>query len=428
MTLQEYIYQNWDKTVKYAPKDEGTRIGLPYPYTAPCMTESFTALFYWDTYFTNKGLLASGEYELAENNVKDFIFLLSTYGRIPNCADTRILTRSQPPFFGLMLRDILECKDNPKLKKEGYHALVKEMEFWETKRKSPNGLNHYSSDIPSNDIELQKETVEFYRERTGIEKPLSFPSTLNVLSECESGWDYNPRFNGKCNEYNPVDLNSLLWFNEGYLGELERELGISDGSAWENKARLRKRRMEQTLLRCDGIFVDYSYTENKRSRILSVASFMPSFVGMQQFTQVQVQKLITQLELPYGLQATTDNYGKSNYQWGKAIIWAPLQFIAVQALQNSGFDEDASRIAQKYITLVTENFESTGRLWEKYDGRTGAPSLMEYTPPEMLGWTAGVYLTLLSLRASDSDALAKSEYVAKQSCSPVIASVAKQSQ
>ena len=38
------------------------------------------------------------------------------------------------------------------------------------------------------------------------------------------------------------------------------------------------------------------------------------------------------------------------------------------------------------------NFEKTGVIWEKYDGRDGSIAVTnEYETPEMLGWSAGVY-------------------------------------
>ena len=402
MKIQDYIHQNWDKTIKYQPKDKGTVIGLPYPYTSPCMTEQFTTLFYWDTYFTNKGLLESGRIDLAKNNVKNFIFLINNFGLIPNNADRRILTRSQPPFFGLMLKDVLEAEQDEDLKRVGYHALVKEMEFWETKRKSTNGLNNYSSDIPSDDIELQKETVEFYNERTGGQKPLNFHSTLNVLAECESGWDYTHRFYGKCNEYNPVCLNSILWFSETYLAKLEQELGISDGKKWQEKAEKRKEVMLALLRADDGLFYDYSYVDNQKSDILSCASFYPYFVGMCKMNATEKDRLLNAFELRYGLQSTSDNYGQGNYQWGKGTVWAPLQFIAVQALKNSGFEEDGQRIADKYIALIEKSFEKTGKLWEKYDGVIAQPAEVSEETVEMLGWTAGVYLSLRGSKTTEA--------------------------
>ena len=38
-------------TVRIHKKSEGTLIGLPFPYTIPCIRDAFQELYYWDTYF-----------------------------------------------------------------------------------------------------------------------------------------------------------------------------------------------------------------------------------------------------------------------------------------------------------------------------------------------------------------------------------------
>ena len=76
--------------------------------------------------------------------------------------------------------------------------------------------------------------------------------------------------------------------------------------------------------------------------------------------------------------------------------WAPLHAIAVEGLFRYGFDEDALRIAKKYVALVESNYETTGYLWEKYNVVDGSvlvsqERLASEMPP-MMGWSAGVYL------------------------------------
>ena len=58
--------------------------------------------------------------------------------------------------------------------------------------------------------------------------------------------------------------------------------------------------------------------------------------------------------------------------------------------------EVANRIAQKYLKTVEKVFERTGKLWEKYNALSGDIDVVsEYDTPEMMGWTAGVYMALL---------------------------------
>ena len=81
------------------------------------------------------------------------------------------------------------------------------------------------------------------------------------------------------------------------------------------------------------------------------------------------------------------------YQWAYPNVWAPCQYVAAKALERYGCAGDAKRIAEKYCKLIERNFEKHGKLFEKYNGVTGGiDAVSEYGTPEMLGWTAGVYM------------------------------------
>ena len=70
--LLDYIFNNWDNTLRddNNPKTElpSNAIILPYPYTSPSIDDHFSSLFYWDTYFTNVGLIFSDKLDYAKNN------------------------------------------------------------------------------------------------------------------------------------------------------------------------------------------------------------------------------------------------------------------------------------------------------------------------------------------------------------------------
>lgn len=82
--------------------DSGTLIPLPKPYVVP--GGRFREIYYWDSYFTMLGLQASGRWDLIENMVDNFSYLIDTLGFIPNGNRTYYLTRSQPPFYSLMVK------------------------------------------------------------------------------------------------------------------------------------------------------------------------------------------------------------------------------------------------------------------------------------------------------------------------------------
>ena len=84
MNLVETIKREWDHCIHNGCKDDGTLIGLPHPYTVPCIGNRFQEMYYWDTSFINRGLILSGRIQQAVNNVENLFFLLDRYGFVPN--------------------------------------------------------------------------------------------------------------------------------------------------------------------------------------------------------------------------------------------------------------------------------------------------------------------------------------------------------
>ena len=390
--LKKYILNGWEKTVRTITEKEASesadgKLFLPYPYTVPCEENTFQCMFYWDTYFANRGLLLSGKSDSVANNLRNFIYLIDTYGFIPNGSLKVFLNRSQPPFFGLMLRDYFLATGDDALLADGIRALKKELVFWDTRRKAANGLNCYSCDA---DPATYLDALRSYENRTGIVRGGDREYLgKNVFAEAESGWDFCGRFDGRCYEYNAVDLNALLYFDEIFLSE---HLSGEDGGYYADRARKRKEKMISLMRGEDGIFYDYCYVTGTCSGLKSCASFFPYFVGLTD-CQKGIDGLLHALELDFGLQASEP--AKGNFQWGSDNGWACLQLIACEALANCGRGADAVRIAEKYVSLVEICFEKTNHLWEKYNVRVGSnEAIGEYGTPTMIGWSAGVYQAL----------------------------------
>lgn len=116
--LWKVLKREADTTVKGS-----SLLPLPYAYIVP--GGRFREIYYWDSYFTMLGLQVSGEWELIESMIKNFAYLIQTYGHIPNGNRTYYLSRSQPPFFSLMVSLLAETKGDsvltrylPQLEKE----------------------------------------------------------------------------------------------------------------------------------------------------------------------------------------------------------------------------------------------------------------------------------------------------------------------
>ena len=397
MKVTNYIKRTMPKTVRENIRDEDTLIGLPYPYTVPCAENHFNELYYWDTYFTNKALFALGQTKQAKNNIQNILYLIERFGFMPNGNRVCYLNHSQPPYAALMVDDVFRVSNDLSFLKSAFTMLKKEYEFWMKRRKTGNGLNYYDSE-QSNNEKSKLGCARFYNGL--VASRIKIDSTRDAaeagrhyFAECESGWDFSPRFNGYCMDYNPVDLNSNLYLYEKLFAEYEVLLGEGNGEAWNEKALFRAEKMNK-LMWDDraGVYKDYDYRIGELSETVSAASFMPYFAGVAGEKQKSgLLNLLRMLESDWGIFATEITDKK--YQWAYPNIWAPCQYIAAEGLRRYGFDIEAEQIAQKYVALIEKNFAAYGKLFEKYNGLTGdIDAISEYGTPEMLGWTAGVYM------------------------------------
>lgn len=392
--VETFIENGWSKCLKHNTKDEGTLIGLPYPYIVPTVGY-FNEIYYWDTYFTNVGLIQSGHFDYAKNNLDDMLYLVEKYGFMPNGNRTYYLNRSQPPFLSEMVKDIYVAGADDEWLSKAYKTLKKEYSFWMKERISPMGLNVYGGELSSLD------GADDFIRRTGHDPGIEHEKLAqhNIIT-CESGWDVNPRWGTEGYNYAPVDLNSLMFLMESNMQKFASRLGIIEESQdWENRAVTRKDLMMRYMRSEDGIMLDYNFEKDELSHVFSAASYYPMFAGMTDEKHAEILvKNIHRLEENYGISTCEKNDVLGSYQWDYPNGWACLQYIVVMGLIKYGYSDDAKRIAGKYIELVDKIFEETGNLWEKYNVTDGSINVTnEYDMPAMLGWTAGVYLAFKKL-------------------------------
>lgn len=393
--VKKFISENWDSCIKENKEDDGTLIGLPYPYTVPAVGH-FDEMYYWDTYFTNKGLLLDGRAAQAKYNVDNMRYLVNRYGFMPNGNRTFYLTRSQPPFLSCMVRDMYEYYNDEVWLYSAYHILKKEYEFWQTKRNSDMGLNHYDARMESE--EMYRAMAEEFERRAGFMPNVDFHTIgRHFLSVAESGWDITPRWDYDAFHFAAVDLNSLLFMLENNMSYFAAELKNGEENLWSERAEKRKRLMLEKMDDGSGLLFDYNFVTGKRSNILSAASFYPLFAGLAERKNAEaLVRNLDRLEAEYGILTCEKNNVEGTYQWNFPNGWACLQYVAVVGLDNYGYQTEAKRIAEKYIRLVDKTFDETGNLWEKYNVVSGALDVTdEYKMPAMMGWSAGVYLTAL---------------------------------
>jgi alpha,alpha-trehalase len=395
--LLDYIRSHWQNTVRHETEDSGTLLGLPYPYTVPCQHEpTMQNNFYWDTYFTNLGLLRQGFIDLAKSNVDNLLFEVEKYGFVPNGNSTFFLTRSQAPFLSLMMKDIYQTfRDNDWLG-SAFATWKKEYDFWVQKRLTPIGLNRYFHHA------TREQLLEFYADELKHRPKLAADSehaqlalSAHLLAEAESGWDFTPRFEQRCADFAPVDLNSLLYLNEVNAAYFCEILADPEKEVWLERAQCRLKLIHDCCWNDhNGLFYDYDFVHQQQSSVASLATFVALWARLASDHQARaIVNNLPRFEFDYGVSACEPTRQRLTYQWDYPNGWPPLVYLVINGLDNYGFCREARRIAEKYLRVVIKNFQETGELWEKYNVVDGSIQVKnEYAMPAMMGWTAGVFV------------------------------------
>jgi alpha,alpha-trehalase len=395
-----YIKNNWDRSImKDMPGKGFGGVDLPYPFTSPSIKGEgqFAVFFYWDTYFTNLGLLRNGKEEQAKNNIRNMLWLIREQGYMPNFVG--IHNRSQSPYLHLMIRDYFEKMGDPgdEFSVACAEGLRKEYQFWMTARYSKSGLNHFGHH------DDEKGCIDFYNlvliDRLKFDPNLPDPEKSvtggHYMAEAEN-WDFNQRYGGRCLDHAAVDLNALLYGYEEFLYKAAVKNKWNFKDFYLERSDKRKELINKYLWNEErGWFFDYDFVNGRQSDVYSISGMQPMFMGIASEQQaVKMVKNLPLFEREFGLATTDDRPGCRGYQWAFPVVWPPLVYIAAMSLDRYGYKNDARRIAQKFIDINTRMFKKTGRLFEKTDAETGELSNAEYSSAPMMGWTAGVYTAL----------------------------------
>ncbi len=416
LSLRAHIVTLWPQLTRkpLAPPPGSSALAMPESYVVP--GGRFREMYYWDSYFTMLGLKADNRPDLVESMIDNFTSLIERYGHIPNGARTYYLSRSQPPFFALML-DLSEQTDAT-VRARRLAALREEHAYWmageacaKTSKKPcervvpmPDGslLNRYWDDRDTPRDESFAEDRATAAKASGRSAAQMY---RDLRAGAESGWDFSSRWLTDPNDLAtirttsivPIDLNALLW-------AMETRIAKGCGEATDQPCQLeftkradaRKAAVDRYLwLGNESRFADWSRDDSKPTAVLSSATLYPLFVGMASPAQAKAVAETTRGKLvaPGGLRTTGTRNGQ---QWDAPNGWAPLQWVAIDGLGHYDQQDLARDIAGRWIKTVNVTYRETGKMLEKYDVEEQRPGGGgEYPLQDGFGWTNGVTSVIL---------------------------------
>jgi alpha,alpha-trehalase len=420
----------WDTLTRSttAAAPYSSMLPLPRPYVVP--GGRFREMYYWDSYFTMLGLDESGRHDLVADMVRDFAYLIDTYGHVPNGTRSYYLSRSQPPFFFAMV-GLLSSDDSASALAQYLPELRREYAFWmqgasDLRRGTAHRrvvamsdgsiLNRYWDDRDAPRDEAYREDIELARASGRPAKQVF----RDIRAAAESGWDFgsrwfaDPRTRGTIDttEIVPVDLNSLLFGLENAIRlGCERQADHACADEFAHRAAARRAAIDRYLWDdSGGAYLDYRWTQHAPVTRLSAATLYPLFVGLASDSQATAVANTSRRDLlkAGGIVTTPLDTGQ---QWDAPNGWAPIQWIAISGLRQYGQNALAEAIACRWMINVDNLYGQTGKLVEKYDvitvGRGGHGG--EYPTQDGFGWTNGVMRKLIALYPSDAAATASAQ-------------------
>jgi alpha,alpha-trehalase len=392
---------------------------LPNAYIVP--GGRFREIYYWDSYFTMLGLQESNEYEMIENMIANFDYLINTYGHIPNGNRSYYLSRSQPPFFSLMVNLLAEKKGNI-VYKNYLPSLQKEYDYWMDKTAKtkhavtmPDGsiLNRYYDADNAPRQESYKEDFDVATKASSRLYPesqiIKFQNICRDLrSGAESGWDFSTRWfaDGKnistiqTTNLIPVDLNGLLYHLELTLATANKIAGnMQQANSFNALASKRRKAINKYCFNAkSNWYFDYNIATKKQSTIMTAAGISPLFfnIAAKEKARAIAKTLQKYFVKPGGIVTSLTTSGQ---QWDAPNGWAPLQWMAVKGLENYNQTALAKDIANRWVSLNIKVYKETGKLMEKYNVvNINLPAGGgEYEGQDGFGWTNGVLLKMRTI-------------------------------
>jgi len=385
----DFINDYWENLIRHQTEDRGTLVGLPFPYIVPSTQTTsnfkFEEQYYWDSYFTALGLMGTNHQSLVEGMLENLIYLFKRFHVIPNASRMYFTSRSQPPLLTSFIFHVFDTysKDTVWLKERMAVAEEEYEKVW------------MSSDHP-----------QWHNVYKGLSRYYDV-NVLHDLAEAESGWDMTPRFERKCLDFLPVDLNALLYKYETDFARASMLCGdAKKADEWEKKARHRRRAMNELMWgKLRGFYFDYNFQRKVLGDIWSLAGFYTMWAGMA--SDEQAAKLVANLdkfEKPGGLTTTSRPlidtnalFGSLKAQWAYPNGWAPLQYIVVEGLKRYGYEEEARRIAASWTSNCLGWFDAHGEFQEKYNVVNTRKKPVEglYPTQTGFGWTNAVLVRFI---------------------------------
>ncbi len=412
--IDDHIEALWHELERRNRKQRGSLMTLPYHYIVP--GGRFSEQFYWDGYFIMLGLAANGHWRRVSGMMKNYAYMIRKHGFIPTANRTYFLSRSQPPYFALMVKLLAKHQGKRRTYLEYLPYMLAEYRWWLRGRNKLEKQEHKAFarlvEMPDGSLmaryydnritprpESLREDVETAEHAEGRAADRLY---LHLRAGAESGWDFSSRW--FVDDQNirtihtadivPVDLNCLLYILEETIAESYRM--IKQPLLARKFERLAKSRADSINKYCwnekEQVYGDYNFHHFNHTDSINLSMVYPLYarIASKEQADAVAKRIKDDFLKPGGLVTSLVNSGQ---QWDAPNGWAPLQWTAIVGLRHYGHHALADEIKKRWMHTNERVFERERKMIEKYDvvHPDGIGGGGEYPLQDGFGWTNGVY-------------------------------------
>ena len=212
-------------------------------------------------------------------------------------------------------------------------------------------------------------------------------------------FDFTAVFDGDVRNCVPIMTNVALAQTEAALGWMATRMGLSeDAEKWAKRREQRRARIDRHLWNNErGGYYEFQYTSGRSLPFRSMAMFMPLWAGIASKAQARalVERHLPDFLLPHGCPFTDKVYPSphpefTHLQWSYPAAWPSFHMLLVEGLDRYGYEAEAEEVATRLLLTILQQYEKTGKLWEKYHAENGGMDIPveRYPTAPMQGWTA----------------------------------------